>query len=162
MVCAGFPLSLSMAAFAPTPADLATFTDVDAIVGWLEFEPSVVDGLAAAVGARSRTLRTWARIPAARWTEVIATMKVTTDMGVERGLTPIEEGQVGDLQSILATLAAGGPPPVMAGRQAGDEQGGHPGLGGAANGTEQAAAGVVAGAVAPEDALPGLPGTVLP
>ena len=147
-----------MAAFAPSQADLATFTDIDAIAGWLEMDPGLVDAVAGAAGARSRTLRTWARIPAGRWATMIATMKVTSDLGVERALTPIEEGQVGDLQSILATLAAGGAPPPT------EDQGGAGGTGGAANITEQAAAGA-AGAqavVATEDAPQGHPGTALP
>ena len=73
-----------MAAFAPSAADLATFSDVDAIAGWLEMEAELVDALSSAAGARSRTLRTWARIPAGRWASMIANMKVTSDMGVER------------------------------------------------------------------------------
>ena len=147
-----------MSAFAPSAEDLATFSDVDVIAGWLEMEPAVLEALAAAAGARSRTLRTWARIPAARWAEMITNMKVTSDVGVERALSPIEEGQVGDLQSILATLAAGGAPPST------EDQGGAGGTGGAANITEQAAAGAAGAqaAVAPEDVPQGHPGTALP
>ena len=94
-------------AFLPTPEEMSSFETVGDIAGWLEVEGDLLDALTKAVGAKTLTLRTWARIPAARWSTLVSTLKVTTDLGHERPLSPIEEGQVGDLQAILATLAAG-------------------------------------------------------
>ena len=131
-----------MAAFAPSAEDLATFCDVDSIAAWLEVEPPVLEALAAAVGARTRTLRTWARIPAARWADTVTNMKITSDLGVERALSPIEEGQVGELRDILARMAQTGPPLAIgeggrAGGQAAEREGGHAGgqAAGSADGT---------------------------
>ena len=105
---------LLMATFAPTRTDLEGFTDIDAIAAWLEMEQEVIEALATAAGAKGRSLRSWARIPTGRWSNMITTLKVTTDLGQERSLTPIEEGQVGELQTILGTLAGGGALPASA------------------------------------------------
>ena len=69
-------------------------------------DPPLCAALTAATGAKS-CLRSWARIPAARFTEVIKTLMVN-DGGVERRQTPAEEGQAGDVRRI-ALLALQGP-----------------------------------------------------
>ena len=100
-------------AFEPTEEDLALFTDVDAIAAWIEIRPNTMDAVAAAAGATTRALRTWARIPSPRWDQLIASTTLD-DNGGTRGLTAVEEGQVGELRSILQKLAQQGPSPATA------------------------------------------------
>ena len=149
----------SFMAFEPSAEELASFTDVDAIAVWLELDGNTLEAIAEAAGARTRSLRTWARIPAARLTALLASTAVDDGTGTTRGLTPVEEGQAGDLRDILLKWAQGGPSTATAAAQGG--QGGRDGAG---NITEQAAAGAAGApaAVAPEDAAQGHPGTALP
>ena len=129
-------------AFDPTSADLDTFTGIADIFGWLEMGENLVEALTAATGAGSMSLRVWARIPAARWATLATNLKVDNDTGEARDLTPVEEGQVGDVHHILQLMAARGPSPATGGQAgAGANQGGVGGTGGAANIIEQAAAG---------------------
>ena len=127
-------------AFEPTAEEMASFTSVGDVAGWLEVEGEVLDALTKTVGAKTLTLRTWARIPASRWDSVVTQIRIDdpeADEGV-RGLTPIEEGQVGELRSILAKLAAG-PSPAIGGGGGGAHN--EPGGGDAPppGGTERAA-----------------------
>ena len=148
-------------AFEPSAEELAGFADVDAIASWLEMDPLTLEALASAAGATTKTLRTWARIPDPRWDTMVATTAVDDTLGGTRPLSPVEEGQVGELREILRKRARMGALPAT---RAIDDQGSAGGGGGAANITEQAAAGSAGAqaAVAPEDAPQGLPGTALP
>ena len=102
-------------AFEPLADDLALFTDVDAIAAWIELDPATLDAVAAAAGATTtRALRTWARIPGPRWDQLIASTTIDDNNGGTRGLTAVEEGQVGELRSILQKLAQSGPSPATA------------------------------------------------
>ena len=106
-----------MASFDPTAEELATFTDVGVVAGWLELEDEVLDALKKAAGARTLSLRSWAKIPSARWAAMLLTVKVQdpdADNG-ERLLSPVEEGQVGELRSILDQLSKQGPSPATGG-----------------------------------------------
>ena len=141
-------------AFLPTPEELSTFATVGDVAGWLEIEGDLLDALTKAVGAKTLTLRTWARIPASRWESVRQTMLIDDPVEPEgtRGLTPIEEGQIGELQSILATLAAG-PSPAISG-------GGGVAQGGRGGGEGHTAGGVGAAEAAGAGSSGGLPGGV--
>ena len=103
--------------FEPTAADLATFTEVGDIATWLEMDPEVLEALKKATGAKSYSLRLWAKIPAARWAAMLPTMMVADVEadGGERLVNPVEEGQVGELREILLMLLQRGPPPATGG-----------------------------------------------
>ena len=90
----------------PNNEELSTFTTMNAIFEWLEMEEGVVLALKQAVGATTSTIRTWARIPTARFEELARSMMVKVQGGEDRALTPIEEGQVGEVRAILAKLVA--------------------------------------------------------
>ena len=90
----------------PTAEECAAFKTIQDVFEWLEMDPPLCAALTAATGAKS-SLRSWARIPAERYTEVLKTLMVN-DGGVERRQTPAEEGQAGDVRRI-ALLALQGP-----------------------------------------------------
>ena len=91
-------------AFDPSPAELSAFETMTDVFGFLEMEADLVDAVVAAAGAKTMTLRTWGRIPATRFAAMIPQLQIDDTEG-PRGLTPIEEGQVGDLGRILDMLA---------------------------------------------------------
>ena len=122
-------------AFEPSAQELALFEDVDDIAAWLELDAPTLDAVAAAAGATTRTLRTWARIPDPRWAGLLSDTRIEDGNGGERGLTPVEEGQVGELRSILGKLSRRGPIPATAAGVhggVGGVQGGQGGGGGTA------------------------------
>ena len=55
---------------------------------------------------------------------MVATMTVAEEGGEDRALTPIEEGQVGDVARILKLIAATRASPAMGGPGTGHEQAG--------------------------------------
>ena len=118
-------------AFEPSAADLASFAEVGDIATWLEMDLEVLEALKKATGAKSYSLRLWAKIPAPRWAAMLPTLMVADEEaeGGERLITPVEEGQVGELREILQTLLQKGPSPATGG--GGAELRGHP-----AGGTE--------------------------
>ena len=63
--------------------------------------------------------RSWARIPAERFTDVVKNLMVS-DKGVERKQTPAEEGQAGDVRKIALFALQG--PSECAGAGGGNEQ----------------------------------------
>ena len=94
----------------PTQEEMTNFTGMQGIFDWLECDESFVSSLKAAVGARTLTLRTWARIPPTRFAELKDTLKIK-EGDEQRNLTPIEEGQLGDVARIVVlTMSAQGPP----------------------------------------------------
>ena len=103
--------------FEPTDADLATFTEVGDIATWLEMDPEVLEALKKATGAKSYSIRLWAKIPAARWAAMLPTVTVADveAEGGERPVNPVEEGQIGELREILLMLLQRGPPPATGG-----------------------------------------------
>ena len=106
-----------MASFAPTAEELAAFSDVGAVAAWLEMEDEVLEAVKKAAGARTLSLRTWARIPAARWASMLLSVKVPDPESDdnERPLSPVEEGQAGELREILNQIAQLGPSPATGG-----------------------------------------------
>ena len=102
----------------PTAEECAAFNTIQDVVEWLEMDPQLCAAFTAATGVKS-SLRSWARIPAERYTEVIKTLMVN-DGGVERRQTPAEEGQAGDLRRIALLLLQG--PSASAGAGGGKEQ----------------------------------------
>lgn len=89
----------------PTCEELAAISDIQGVFKWLELTPEVAEALTAAVGAGT-ALRPWARVPPERFAKVVAALKVG-----DRILTPVEEGQAGEV-SRIARLALTGPPPT--------------------------------------------------
>ena len=126
------------------------------VLPWRSTE--ILDALTAAIGARSLTLRTWARIPAACWETIVKELKIddAEAEGGQRGPSPIEEGQVGELQLILQKLAAGPSPAISGGGGGAQGEGGrtdpHP-----AGGTGDAAAAAGAGSGLPPGGTDGPP-----
>ena len=91
----------------PTNEELATFVSVTEIFTWLEMESDLISALKLAVGATTSTLRTWARIPVARYESLVRNLKIKVEGAeVERALTPVEEGQVGEVRVILDVIAS--------------------------------------------------------
>ena len=82
----------------PTVEECAKFENISDVFQWLEMDPPLCAALTAATGAKN-SLRSWARIPAERYTEVDKTSMVN-DGGAERWQTPAEEGQAGDVRRI--------------------------------------------------------------
>ena len=83
-------------------------------------ETPLVDALLAGTGAKTMTLRTWGRIPPARFAAMIPTLQIQEDDAAEaRGLTPIEEGQVTEVGNILQMLAGTRPSTAIAAGGAG-------------------------------------------
>ena len=68
----------------PTPEELAAFTTVTDIFTWLEMEEPVIQALKTGTGASTSTLRTWARIPATRYNELMDNLKILDAEGKEK------------------------------------------------------------------------------
>ena len=90
----------------PTNEEFASFASVNEIFQWLEMEDNLILALKEAAGATTSTIRTWACIPAASFDVLARTMKVKVQGGEDRALTPIEEGQVGEVRAILSKLVS--------------------------------------------------------
>ena len=72
----------------PTVEEMVGFTDMSSIFEWLEAEDPFVTALKSAVGASTLTFRTWARIPAARFSALKDSMQITEGEST-RPLSPI-------------------------------------------------------------------------
>ena len=99
----------------PTASELASFKVIGDIFTWLELEPFQVTALTAAVGSAPRLL-SWARIPETRFRLSVSALRVKPDDEEERILTPMEEGQVGEvcrIARLALAAAAKGPPPSL-------------------------------------------------
>ena len=90
VVLASSPSLRATMAFLPTADELASFASVGDVAGWLEMESELLDALTTATGAKSLTLRTWARIPAARWETIVKELQIedAEAEGGRRGPSP--------------------------------------------------------------------------
>ena len=77
----------------PSHSDLLAIEDITGVFQWLELAPEVAEAITQAMGA-TQSLRSWARIPEARYTEALAAVRVGAGVAA-RVLTPAEEGQGG-------------------------------------------------------------------
>jgi len=99
----------------PTNEELCKFKEIADVFTWLEMEPELVTGVFAVMG-KATSLRAWGRIPPKRFEEAISTIKVK-DGESERGINPMEEGQVGEILRVVR-MALG---PLPSGAAAGDQ-----------------------------------------
>ena len=106
----------------PSAAELKTFISIDKIFEWLELPQDIAGALVTATGAGTG-LRAWARIPAVRFSSVVANLKVTRD-GNEQILTPAEEGQAGEVARLALLALTGGPSAQAAVPEKQEEAGG--------------------------------------
>ena len=97
----------------PSFVELASISDIGGVFQWLDISSDVAAALRAAIGDHS-SLRAWARVPPARFAAAISALTVTaegTEGPTTRPLSPMEEGQVGDVVRVagLALRATMGP-----------------------------------------------------
>ena len=95
----------------PTPTELKALTDITKVFEWLEMDTPLVKAVQAAMGT-SKSLRSWARIPEGRFMDTIEKLEVTLENDTTRKITPMEEGQAGEVVRI-AKLALCGPTDPM-------------------------------------------------
>ena len=88
----------------PSAAELKTSNSINDFVQWLEIPTDIATALLESLTATDIATD----IPAARFSSVVSKLKVTRD-GIEKELTPAEEGQAGEVARIALLALTKGP-----------------------------------------------------